>query len=451
MTKHHGCPVPEGVKHLDVKGSSHDILFIISAVSTIITLISSTTLITMHLSRYSAPKEQRQIVRIVFAPFVFALISLAEIYNYSVARYIDPVSAFYEAVCICSLFLLYVQFVAPAAVAKGTFGPDVFEAMVAKQEAGANRGNGNWPRITWVAVFQYPIAQAVAIVILEATEAAGTYCESSLKPKYGHLWVAMIQSLGVTVAIFSIVRFYSRMKVLMKARRGLAKITCFKTMVAVRFVQTVSFCLSPSSTDSFFRECSAGTDDVPINQWIFNILIDKDVVKTSDRFSYGDLTYGLPNTLMCIECIIFSGVFWYAFSSTEYGCERQQQQQRLTVWKAALHSMSPWDIFHGVARAAGLVVGRRQNGQDDLDKPVPITRSGRGRYRTLEVDDAAASGPSHVPLQQTESLGFGESSPPRYGELPSCLQPVAARYGDRSPSPGTLCERYEVVRGRDIV
>lgn len=212
----------------------------------------------MHLVRYNAPKEQRQIVRIVFAPFVFALISLAEVYNYSVARYIDPISAFYEAICICSLFLLYVQFAAPASATKGaTFGKDVFEAMIAKQEAGTSRGT--WPRITWVAVFQYPIAQIIAIIILEATEAAGTYCESSLKPKYGHFWVAVIQALGVTVAIFSIVSFYGRMKVLMKARRGLAKITCFKLMVAVRFVQTVSACISPCSFFIPSIECSASS------------------------------------------------------------------------------------------------------------------------------------------------------------------------------------------------
>lgn len=238
MTRKNTCPVPDAVKHLDVEGSSYKILFIISAISTAITLISSTTLFTMHLSRYTAPKEQRQIVRMVFAPSVFALISLAEMYNYSVARYINPISDFYEAICICSLFLLYVQFAAPAAVTKGTtFGDDVFETIKAKQETGSTKRN--WPRASWIAVFQYPIAQFVAIVILEATEAAGTYCESSLKPKYGHFWVSVIQSVGVTIAVFSIVRFYGRMKVLMKARRGLAKITCFKAMVAVRFIQTV--------------------------------------------------------------------------------------------------------------------------------------------------------------------------------------------------------------------
>jgi hypothetical protein len=196
----------------------------------------------MHLCRYRAPKEQRQIIRIALAPFFFALISLAEIYNYSIARYIDPISSFYEAICLCALFLLYIQFAAPASI---TFGEDMFDAVKAQQEAGT-KGKGNWPRNTWIAVFQYPIVEIIAIIITEATEAAGTYCASSLRPRFGHLWAMLIHSVGIVVAVLAIFRFYGRMKTLMKARRGLAKLVCFKVIVGLRFIQTVS---SPNTSN----------------------------------------------------------------------------------------------------------------------------------------------------------------------------------------------------------
>jgi hypothetical protein len=443
MSRDKSCPVPDGVEDLDVEGSSHNILLIVSAVSTAVTLISSMTLITLHLLRYRAPKEQRQIVRIVFAPFVFALVSLAEIYNYSTARYIDPISSFYEAICICALFLLYVQFAAPAATTNGTFGEELFDAIKAQQETTPKKGKGNWPRTTWIAVFQYPIAEIVAIVILEVTEATGTYCASSLRPRYGNFWHSVIQSVGMVVAIFSILRFYIRMKILMKARRGLAKITCFKLMVAVRLIQTVSIAFLP-----FFRKGNA--DDV-FNQWLFSILIDQDVLEPSARLSYGDLTYGLPNALLCIESVLFSAIFWYAFSSAEYSTGKQQHQQQLPLWKAALHALNPYDIFHGVARAVGLVISRRQNGRDGSRAPAPVTRSGRGRYRTLEAVVPASRSHSQVPFQQSEDQGFREGSPPGYGEVSSELRPVDARYADRSPSPGVASGRYESVRGRDMV
>ena len=236
MAKDKSCPIPHGEQDLDLKGSSHNTLLLISTICTAITLISSVALIAMHLYRYCAPREQRQIIRIAFAPFVFALISLAEIYNYSIARYIDPISSFYEAICLCALFLLYIQFAAPTS---STFGEDLFDAVKAQQEAGT-KGKGNWPRNTWIAVFQYPIIEIIAIIITEASEAAGTYCSSSLRPRFGHFWAMLIHSLGIVVAVLAIFRFYGRMKTLMKARRGMAKLACFKVIVGLRFIQTVS-------------------------------------------------------------------------------------------------------------------------------------------------------------------------------------------------------------------
>lgn len=234
MKDNHDCPIPDGVQDLHLKGSSHNALWILSIVCTGITVCSTLALIILHLLRYRAPKEQRQIIRLTFAPVVFAAVSLAQIYDYSIARYIDPIGSFYEALCLCALFLLYVQFAVPS----GTFGEELFEAMKAKQEV--EKGKHNWPRVTWIAVFQYPVVDLIAIIVLEATEAAGTYCESSLRPKYGHFWYSVISSVGITIAVLSIVRFYARMKGLMKARRGLAKIVCFKAIVGVRFLQSVS-------------------------------------------------------------------------------------------------------------------------------------------------------------------------------------------------------------------
>lgn len=236
MAKDKSCPVPDGQEDLHLRGSSHTVLLYLSTACTAIALVSSLALILMHLRRYCAPKEQRQIIRIALAPFVFALVSLAQIHNYSVARYIDPISSFYEAICLCALFLLYVQYAAPTSA---TFGEELFDAMKAQQEPGT-KGKGSWPKTTWLLVFQYPVVEIISIIILEATEAAGTYCASSLRPRYGHFWSMLIHTLGIVAAVLSIFRFYGRMKALMKARRGLAKLTCFKAIVGLRLIQTVS-------------------------------------------------------------------------------------------------------------------------------------------------------------------------------------------------------------------
>lgn len=91
------CPLPDDVESLSLRGSSHHGMYLTCAACAIITLVSSVVLIVLHLSRYRAPKEQRQIIRIVFLPFVFAIVSWAEVSNYKIAPYIDPIGEVYES------------------------------------------------------------------------------------------------------------------------------------------------------------------------------------------------------------------------------------------------------------------------------------------------------------------------------------------------------------------
>ena len=57
----------------------------------------SLSLIILHLRRYRAPKEQRQIIRIVFSVIIYSLVAFFEIFSYDIAQYIDPLGDVYEA------------------------------------------------------------------------------------------------------------------------------------------------------------------------------------------------------------------------------------------------------------------------------------------------------------------------------------------------------------------
>lgn len=286
------CPLPSGVESLNITGTAHDPMMYVAAACAAVTLLSAVGLICLHLCRYRVPKEQRQIVRICLAPFVFAIVSWGQIYNYNFAAFINPIGNLYEAFCLCALYLLYIQFAVPAA----TFNEDMFTAMADAADVPVKAKEGNWPKLGWVLVFQYPITETVALIILEATEAAEIYCSESLKPEFGHLWYSLISTIGVALCVMAIFRFYGRMKRLMKARRGMWKLLCFKGIVFLRFVQTVSS--SPS------RFNTAGADNVScgcadsLSQWIFSILMNKNALKTSTQFSYGEQTPALP-TLFC--------------------------------------------------------------------------------------------------------------------------------------------------------
>lgn len=415
------CPIPKGVQDLHLEGSSHTPMLLLSLACTAVTLASSITLITFHLRRYRAPKEQRQIIRILFAPFVFAIVSLAEILDYRIAVYIDPISELYEAFCLCGLYLLYIQFATPA----GTFGEDMFMAMKQAEETN-KQGNARWPKISWIAVFQFPITDIIAIIILEATEASGTYCANSLSPKFGHLWSEILRSVGVGAAVVAIFRFYGRMKKLMKARRGFYKLLCFKLIVGVRFLQT----------------------------WVISILISKQVIKTSSSFTYGDLVYGVPNTLMCVETVLFSAAFWYAFSSTEYS-SNARRSERMPIWRAVFDAMNPYDLLHGIVKVFVLLAGGKVGGKSS---PSFQTRTAKGRYQTLDgMESLSRPAVSHERHASDQSYYGGasvmnpamyqppEGSPPEYDPSKSYL--MADARPARSPSPSGM----EMRRERDMV
>ncbi|KAK5131549.1 hypothetical protein LTR08_000876 [Meristemomyces frigidus] len=397
------CPVPEGAGDYDKKGTAHKPMLFAACACTAATLGICISLIIAHLRRYRSPKEQRQIVRIAFAPVVYAIVSCFEIYTYETAQYIDPIGDMYEAFCLCALFLLYVQFAVPG----GTFGNEMFEAVKAAEE-GTTLGF-DWPQIIWVFVFQYPITELVSVLILEATEAANDFCSQSLSPKYGHLWVMLISSVGVGVAVVSIFRFYGRMKGMMKVRRGLAKLVCFKALVLIRFLQT----------------------------WIFSLLLSRQVIKPGNSLSYYDIFYGLPNLLTCIEMMLFGLGFWYAYSSTEYSSDAKPRDNRLSLPKAVLDALNPYDFFAGIGRAFSLVTYLQRTGgfkdwmdfkkQAKADKRAKRGQKGQGRYQTIDgMDSLPRPDESHgrADSQNGELAAYGNQqlyqppslSPPRYDD-----------------------------------
>lgn len=100
------CPVPDGVEDLSIQGNAHKVMTIVALVGLATTFVISVSLIVQHLRRYRLPKEQRQVIRIAFAPVVFAAVSFCQVLDYKIAQYIDPIGDLYEAFALCALFLL---------------------------------------------------------------------------------------------------------------------------------------------------------------------------------------------------------------------------------------------------------------------------------------------------------------------------------------------------------
>ena len=91
------CPIPKGSEDYGDHGSAWKWMCWVALAFTAITTVIAVSLIIMHLRRYRAPREQRHIVRMIFSVVVFCLVAYLEIWKYSMAQYLDPISDLYEA------------------------------------------------------------------------------------------------------------------------------------------------------------------------------------------------------------------------------------------------------------------------------------------------------------------------------------------------------------------
>ena len=89
------------------------LLVLIACICTAITVLLSTVLVISHLRRYKVPREQRQIIRILWTPVVFAVVAIISIGDYRVGPYLAPFANLYEFFVLASLFLLFVNNIAP--------------------------------------------------------------------------------------------------------------------------------------------------------------------------------------------------------------------------------------------------------------------------------------------------------------------------------------------------
>lgn len=103
----------------------HHLMILISAPCLGLTVASTIFLSWKHLHRYTAPQEQRQLLRIINLPTAYCLFNFLALCFYKDYLYIEPIAGIYEAFTVAALFFLYLEYVCP----DGTDRDRYFEAM----------------------------------------------------------------------------------------------------------------------------------------------------------------------------------------------------------------------------------------------------------------------------------------------------------------------------------
>ena len=236
------CPAaPTSEAPVPIVGSltSRHLITWIALGLTALTLAISLLNIFRHLFRYSCPAEQRHIVRILFTPVVFSVLSLLSIILYSGAKYLLPVQVIYENFALAAVFLLLVNYIAPDEHIRAAY----FEQLGSPPKKGETQPGGGgfaWFKRIWIAIFLNAVAGAILGIAEVASQAAGTYCETSNNVHFAHIWIRILTTAFLAMAVLGILRFAKRFGKDMAGRKLVLKLVSFKAIVFLSTVQTVS-------------------------------------------------------------------------------------------------------------------------------------------------------------------------------------------------------------------
>ncbi|KAJ6110035.1 hypothetical protein N7486_002270 [Penicillium sp. IBT 16267x] len=338
----------------------HNLSLIVGGVCGVLACIISIALIIAHARHYSKAIEQRHIIRILFMVPIYSIISWLSIkfYNYSV--YFEVLGDCYEAFAIASFFSLLCAYIAPDLHSQ----KDYFRGIQPKSWVwplswfqkwaccGANRGAWRNPRsgltwfnIIWAGVFQYCLMRVLMTIVAVATQATGRYCEETLSPAFAYIWVIVIQSISVSIAMYCLIQFYIQIKDDIKEHNPFLKILSIKLVIFLSFWQSE----------------------------VISLLMSSGAVKSSNKVNLIDFKYSLPELLINIEMFFFAILHLWAFTKKPYvipsqgaevtdfyGAGKGSYEGGRWGFKALTDAMNPLDLLKAVGRSARwLFVGRK--------------------------------------------------------------------------------------------
>ncbi|KAK8090849.1 Transmembrane protein [Apiospora phragmitis] len=255
----------------------HRLAIIVGGGCAVIATLTSLYLVWMHALNYTKPREQKHIIRILFMIPIYSISAFLCIWKYWHAVYYQVISDCYEAFAISSFFALMCHYVAPDLHEQKEY----FRYMSPMKP-------WVWP-VNWFAkCCGGDLAMTITAVI---TEYFDRYCETSNNPVFAHIWVLILESLAVTIAMYCLIQFYIQMKEPLAEHKPFLKVLAIKLVIFLSFWQTTAI--------------SVGTSTLGI-------------IQPNEVLAYPDLKVGIPSLLLCFEMAVFAILHIWAFPYQPY-------------------------------------------------------------------------------------------------------------------------------------
>ncbi|KAJ5795045.1 hypothetical protein N7457_001644 [Penicillium paradoxum] len=414
----------------------HTLALLVGGACAIIACCVSFILILLHATHYSKPIEQRHIIRILFMVPVYSLVAWLSIYFYHYSVYFEVLGDCYEAFCISAFFSLMCHYVAPDLHSQ----KDYFRGISPKEWLwpitwcqklfGAEgiwrtpRSGLTWFNVVWVGVFQYCLMRVCMTITAVVTHYFGVYCESSLSPAFAHIWIIVIESVSVSIAMYCLIQFYHQLIQDIKQHQPFFKIVSIKLVIFLSFWQST----------------------------LISLLVSENVFAPTKYIAMNDLKVGIPELLINIEMAIFGILHLWAFSWKDYRLNNESsdvtdfygngkssyQGGRLGVL-ALIDAMNPLDLLKAIGRSARWLFVRRKNRGSELTQRgtayrgagATVSGTRRGRYGETPYEEDAILLAHAQPNPEIMTMG----SSPYMSEFDDHVHDPMGRHYNRSPSP----------------
>jgi len=280
-------------------------------------IISAVTVL-QHCRNYTKRAEQRQIIRILYMPPIYAIISFLSYRFFRSYTYYSLGETIYEAITISAFLLLLVEFVASTATGHSAEG-----ALSRKDKQPLPLPLCFWRyrpskayfmyTLKW-SVMQYVLVRPIVTIVGIICEANHVLCASGpFSIHYANAYLEVIDFISISIALYGLILFYGLMKEELAGKRPLAKFLSIKLIVMFTFYQS----------------------------FLFSALENR-VIHGSHFWTATNVADGLTALTTCIEMIFFSIFMMWSFSWTTY--KVQPGEPHTSVWRPLWDSINFWDF-----------------------------------------------------------------------------------------------------------
>ncbi|PLW11765.1 hypothetical protein PCASD_21565 [Puccinia coronata f. sp. avenae] len=301
-----------------INWDAHRIGWVIAGSMAILTIIISAYSVRQHARHYHRPAEQRQIIRIILMPPVYAIISFFSYRFFRAFTYYQLVETVYEAFAIGAFLFLLVQYIGNAPASQR-----VILANAPKRSIPFPfcfwRYRPSKPyflhAIKWL-VLQYCIFRPLITIVGIICEANHLLCATQYSVYFAQVYLEAIDFVVFSLALYGLMVFYTVTKTHLKGQSPLAKFLTIKGIVFFTFYQG----------------------------FVFSILEKHGVIKGSMYWTPTNVSEGLQALCTTIEMVVFSFIMIFSFSAQSY--KAMKPGQTTPGWRSFFHSQNYGDFFY---------------------------------------------------------------------------------------------------------